>query len=101
VPNTRLSLPNKLFEFVQARLALAVWPCPEMARMVREHDLGVVSEDFTVASMATELSRLTREDIAGFKANAHRAAKHLCAEANREPFLDLVHKLAEAPGRAP
>ena len=28
------ALPNKLFEFIQARLAIAVSPSPEMARIV-------------------------------------------------------------------
>ncbi|HKX82823.1 MAG TPA: hypothetical protein VJL58_01270, partial [Pyrinomonadaceae bacterium] len=42
--NNQYALPNKFFEFVQARLAIVVAPSPEMARIVRERDLGVVAE---------------------------------------------------------
>ena len=31
------ALPNKIFEFVQARLAIAIGPSPEMARIVEEY----------------------------------------------------------------
>ena len=37
--NHRAALPNKFFEFIQARLALAIGPSPEMARIVNEYGL--------------------------------------------------------------
>ncbi len=72
--NLRFALPNKFFEFVQARLMIAIGPSPEMARYVREHDLGVVAADFAPASLAAALATLSDAEIARFKANAHRAA---------------------------
>src|SRR5690606_30675211 len=45
--NAAHTLPNKFCDFVQARLAVAGGPGPEMARVVTEHRLGVVAEDFT------------------------------------------------------
>src|SRR5690606_36972605 len=35
--NARYTLPNKLFDYVQGRLAIAVGPTEEMARVVTEH----------------------------------------------------------------
>jgi len=93
IPNQKLCLPNKLFEFVQGRLAVAVWPSPEMARVVRRHDLGVVSDDFTVASLAAKINALTARDLQRHKANAHTAARVLCAESNQAQFLALVARL--------
>ena len=75
--NLRFTLPNKFFEFVQARLMVAVGPSPEMARLVREHDLGVVADDFQPASLAAVLARLSADDIARFKLQSHRAAAEL------------------------
>ncbi len=72
--NLRFALPNKFFEFVQARLMIAIGPSVDMARYVREHDLGVVAADFQPASLAAALAPLTAADVARFKANAHRAA---------------------------
>lgn len=72
--NLRFTLPNKLFEFVQARLMVAIGPSTEMARYVREYDLGVVAADFAPATLAAALVSLTPADIARYKQNAHRAA---------------------------
>lgn len=84
------ALPNKFFEFVQARLAIAIGPSPEMLRLVETYDLGVVAEDFTAAGMARALSSLTRDQIEHFKRRADAAAAELCAERNETLLLDLV-----------
>jgi hypothetical protein len=87
------ALPNKFFEFIQARLAVAIGPSPEMARLVCAHDLGVVAEDFTPAALARALQTLTPEKIAHYKQNAHRAAAILCWEHESEILLDEVRRL--------
>jgi hypothetical protein len=89
----RMALPNKLFEFIQARLAVAIWPSPEMSRIVNKYECGVVADDFTLEAMAEKLNRITREQIMRFKENSHKAARFLCAETNRKLFLSLVHQL--------
>lgn len=93
--NNRHSLPNKFFDFVQARLAIAVGPSPEMARLVRQHGMGLVAEDFTPAAFAAALGTLTREMIAGFKARAHAAARELCFEKTGERLRTVIHRLLE------
>jgi hypothetical protein len=89
----RMALPNKLFEFIQGRLAIAIWPSPEMARILTEYNCGIVSKDYTIESMAKGLNSLTTQDIMKFKQNSHRAADFLCAEKNREKFLSIVKKV--------
>ncbi len=74
------ALPNKFFEFAQARLGIAVGPTPEMASLTNRHGLGVVSEDFKPESLARKLKALTKEDVARFKENACKAASLLNAE---------------------
>jgi len=98
--NYRHALPNKFFEFVQARLAIAVGPSPEMERMVREHGLGVVAPDFSAGAMAQTLRGLTEADIDCFKANSDRAASKLSAEANRTTMLRMVDRALAAAGPA-
>ena len=50
-------LPNKLFEFIQARLAVVVGPSPEMAAVVRDHDCGVVAPDFSAQASCRRAAR--------------------------------------------
>ncbi len=90
--NQRLALPNKFFEFVQARLAVAIGPSPEMARLVEEWGCGVVAADFEPATLAARLNALSTEDVAALKARSHVAARPLSYEGNRETVLALVDR---------
>ena len=87
------SLPNKFFEFIQARLGVAIGPSPEMARIVSEHNLGVISEDFSPKRLAQCLRHLDPKTINFYKSQSHKAAQILSAEKNKELLLDLVKKL--------
>jgi hypothetical protein len=88
--NYENTLPNKLFDFIQARLGIAIGPTPEMASIVNHYSIGVVSEEFTAKSLAAKLNALTTEQVASFKSNAGIAAKELNAERNEEIFNRLV-----------
>jgi hypothetical protein len=91
--NQCMALPNKLFEFIQARLAVAIWPSPEMARLVQETQCGIVAESFTIEAMAEKLNNFSIEDLQTFKQNSHKAASKYCAENNRQLLLSLVEDL--------
>jgi hypothetical protein len=91
--NNRHSLPNKFFDFVQARLAIVIGPSPEMAVYVTRYGMGVVSEDFTPRSFAHAISGLDRERIARFKAQAHLAARELCFERSAESLTAVIDGL--------
>jgi hypothetical protein len=72
-----LALPNKLFEFIQARLAIAIGPSPEMVKIVKQYDLGIVSDDFTPRSMAAAIMSTSPEKIMYYKWQANKCAKTL------------------------
>ena len=91
--NLRHCLPNKFFEFIQARLGIAIGPSPEMARLVKQYDLGVVADNFTPQALAVKLNNLSLEDISRFKQNAHVAADDLNAEAEMKIFENYIHTL--------
>ena len=88
--NYENALPNKLFNFIQARLAIAVGPTPEMAGIVRQYVLGVVSKEFTPRSLAEELNKVTLEQVIQFKNNSGLAARELNAEKNQALIQNLI-----------
>lgn len=88
--NHRLALPNKLFEFVQARLAIAIGPSPEMERVVRRHGLGIVSRDFSAKAFAESLATLTPELVHGFRTASDRAARTLSFESSAAVLRRVV-----------
>jgi hypothetical protein len=95
--NNRNALPNKFFEFLQGRLAIAIGPTPEMARIVRATGSGVVADDFRPESLAKVVNALTAEDVNRYKQAAHAAAREYSAETNREKFLAICRRLAKMP----
>jgi hypothetical protein len=98
--NRRYALPNKFFEFIQARLAVAVGPSPEMAGLVRRYGCGVVAADFTPEALAAELNSLDPGQIAGFKQASDAAAGELSAERNAEVILSSIEKALALPVHA-
>jgi glycosyltransferase involved in cell wall biosynthesis len=87
------ALPNKFFEYVQARLAIAIGPSPEMASYVRKYDLGVVAEDYTSEAMARAISTMSFDEIARYKRNANRYAYELSAEVQAKKFSQIIDGL--------
>jgi len=93
--NNLHALPNKFFEFLQARVVVAIGPSPEMARIVREFDCGIVAPDFSPASLAKLLNGLTSADIDRMKGGSDRAARVHHAEGNAEKLRALVASALE------
>jgi glycosyltransferase involved in cell wall biosynthesis len=92
-PNQRHVLPNKLFEYIQARLGVAIGPSPDMAAVVRDWDCGVVADDFSPAALAASLGALDSGEIARLKRRSDAAADELCAERAERRLVDLVDGL--------
>ncbi len=93
--NNLHSLPNKFFEYIQGRLAIAIGPSPEMKHFVEKYELGVVSEDFNPKSLANAINKLTPEKINYYKSQSHTFAQELSAEKNKELVLKNVKQLLE------
>ena len=91
--NYQNTLPNKLFDFIQARLGVAIGPTPEMAEIVRHYNIGIVSEQFTPKSLAEKLNKLTKADVETFKRNANVAATELNAEVNAAKINAMISQL--------
>lgn len=87
------ALPNKFFDYVQARLGMVVGPSPEMAAIVRERGLGLVTRDFTAAALADAVDALTPETVERFKAESHAAAHDLAADAQIAVWDETVVRL--------
>jgi glycosyltransferase involved in cell wall biosynthesis len=88
--NQEFTLPNKFFEYIQGRIVPAIGPSPEMARIVREWDCGIVAEGYTPEAFAAAIAGTSRARLAELKENVDRAAHELCAENNQPIVLDVV-----------
>ena len=95
--NNANALPNKLFDYVQARLALVVGPTPEMAAAVERHGIGSVARGFDARSLADVLDGLTPEKVAEQRAASHAVARELSAEQQVLVWERAIDALVGAP----
>ncbi len=86
-------LPNKFFDFVQARLGLVFSPAPEINTHIGEYELGIITADTSSDALVAALEILTADEVAGFKRASDKAAKALSSEPDRATQDALVGRL--------
>jgi glycosyltransferase involved in cell wall biosynthesis len=91
--NNLHALPNKFFDFVQAGLAVVIGPSPDMAALVRQHDLGVVATGFTAREVREALMALVPTDVDRWRAQARAARRVLSAEHEAEILRTVLEGL--------
>ena len=94
--NMKHALPNKFFEFVQARLAIAIGPSNAMAPLARRYGFGIVAADFSPGSLAASLNALSLPQLQALKERAHAAAAELCAEKFAGTLIGTVRKALDS-----
>jgi len=88
--NLAWCLPNKFFDFVQARLGEIVGPSTEMARFVEEYGIGTVLPDFEPSSLAAALESITPEQVTAWKQASAAHAEALSSESQSEIWERLL-----------
>ena len=90
--NYRYSLPNKLFDFIQAGVPVIAAHLPEIEKVIRRYDLGLFIEDHAPETIA----RTVREGLsdperrARWKVALAQAAQELCWENEEQRLLDAL-----------
>jgi len=100
--NNELAAPNKLFEYLHAGLAVAASDLPDVARVVREHDVGELFDAADAGSIAAALGRMREPArLAAARENARRAAPLYTWESQARELLGLYERLALERGATP
>ncbi len=86
-------LPNKFFDFVQARLGLVFSPAPEIDARLAEYQLGLTTPGTSAEDLVTALRDITVHDVARFKAAADSAAPALSSATDRATQHAIVARL--------
>lgn len=96
--NNTWALPNKIFDFLQARLGVLIGPSPEMAAYVTRYGFGTVIDGFTTEDARAAIEGITRENVDSFKQQAHAHAYELAGERQAEVWERIVVGMTtEAP----
>ncbi len=87
------ALPNKLFEYIQGRLAIVVSPNPEMKKLVEDYSVGKASKDYTPKEFANTILSISKEELNQFKINSNKAAMILNDEKECRTIKDVIKNL--------
>ncbi len=99
--NLRLSLPNRLFQMIAARLPVIVTPLHEIARVVRERRIGLVFEEADAAGLAAAVCEIDRPAVfAQFSRAVAAAAGSLTWEQESLAYVRFIEDLARPPAPA-
>jgi glycosyltransferase involved in cell wall biosynthesis len=93
--NNRWALPNKFFDYVQARLGIVIGPSAEMVRFVEQHELGAVTDGFGGPDLTRVLDVLTPDAVRTWKSRADAAAQALSSESQVELWGAAIAALVE------
>jgi hypothetical protein len=86
--NYYYALPNKIFEFIQARLAIVTTPNLEMRSLIENYDLGKVSLDYSPLSISQAIIYTSR-NLTKFKSNVNKAAEIINSDNNKKVILKM------------
>ncbi len=91
--NNANALPNKFFEYIQARLGIITTPIPSLKGWIDAYGFGRYAKDFSPGALAELLNSLSLQDIQMLKNNANTAAHQLNLKQNQQEILRLLASL--------
>lgn len=91
--NNQMALPNKFFEFVQARLPMVIGPSPVMQKYLENYQLGKVAKDFSAVALADSIRSICKEDLISYRTNLEIAAKELSMEHFESELLEKIKEI--------
>lgn len=77
--NYHYALPNKLFDYIQARVPVVVADLPEMRKVVEDYQVGEVLTERTAESLAQKIAAVAA-NAATYEPHLQQAAEQLCWE---------------------
>ena len=90
--NYQYSLPNKLFDYIHAGIAVLASPLVEVKKVVEQYQVGVCVENHQARHIADLLNKMMNSEMLNqWKTNSKKAALELCWE-NEVKILEKIYK---------
>jgi glycosyltransferase involved in cell wall biosynthesis len=93
--NYRYSLPNKLFDYIQAGLPVIATPLPEVKKIIEKYGCGTFIENHNPQHIAAIFTQILNDDhlLSEYRANALKAAILLNGETEQLGLLSLFTQI--------
>lgn len=94
--NYHLALPNKIFDYLQAGIAVVCAQQPEIKHLVHQYHCGIIMEDSSVDSIRNAIEKFNhdRAYLALSKTNSSKAAAFEHWEVEQQKMLELIANLS-------
>jgi glycosyltransferase involved in cell wall biosynthesis len=93
--NYRYSLPNKLFDYIQAGTPVLVSDLPELAKVVAENGVGKLLKSHAPKTIAKQVESMLNNELkmTSLVKNCKKAAKQLVWENERKVLDDMIKEI--------
>jgi glycosyltransferase involved in cell wall biosynthesis len=91
--NSKVGLPNKIFDYIHAGIPIAATPVPEVKNIIEQYKVGFCFQSFNPEDIAKEIMEFLENKslISTIKANTIIAAKELCWEKEKQK-LEAIYE---------
>ena len=92
--NYRFSLPNKLFDFIQAGVPIVASHLTEIEKIIRQYDIGIFVENHDPMTIANTIRQAFSDETQTrkWKQNLALAAQELCWENEEQKLLSIYKR---------
>ncbi|MDR2207202.1 MAG: glycosyltransferase [Flavobacteriaceae bacterium] len=87
------SLPNKISDYIQARVPIVVSDFPEMKKIVERFHVGEIIENHSEEELVKKISIVLRNGKKYYRSQLETAASELCWENEEPKLLELYKKV--------
>ncbi len=93
--NYRLSLPNKLFDYIHAGIPVLASYVPEVKKIIEQYEIGVIIDNHDPKHIADKITFMFADNnrYALWKQNIDTAARQLSWSVEEKKLLDLTYEI--------
>ncbi|MCH3924572.1 MAG: glycosyltransferase [Bacteroidales bacterium] len=95
--NYEISLPNKIFEYINSATPIVCTPLKEIEAVVKKYDVGFVIKDFSVDNLSKQINEIINNDSLLQKKsdNCILAQKELSWQNEEQHIFEVLNKIQE------